>query len=171
MLQYYNFYCQQRNPAFDFNHLMRSQRGMQEYFVSSYSRHELERLEWYRFNQATIRADLYSDDIEPGERGERSAKDRVILPSSFIGGPRWYSVTYQDTLAIAKVHGVPSLFITVTCNPEWEEIVGSLLQGQKAVDRPDVCARVFRLKLDAIMKDIVDGALGQINGHCYTIGK
>jgi len=169
MNQYYTFYCQQRNPLRDFNMIMRSQRLMQEYFVSSYARYELERLDYFRFNQSVIRADLYTDDIEPGDRG--AAGERIILPSSFIGGPRWYSVTYQDTLAIAKVHGPPSLFITVTCNPLWEEIAGSLLQGQKAVDRPDICVRVFRLKLDAIMKDIVDGALGVINGYCYTIGK
>ena len=167
MNEFYNYHCQQRHPDHDFNLLFRSHRLMQEYFVSSYARVELKRLEWFRFNQKTLRADLYTDDVETGARHDT---EKVILPSGFIGGPRWYSVTYQDTLAIAKVHGAPSLFITVTCNPEWPEIVSSLLPGQRAVDRPDICARVFRCKLIAIMQDIVEGALGTINGHCYTIG-
>jgi hypothetical protein len=100
MNEFYKYHCQQRHHDDDFNMLFRSQRLMQEYFVSSYARVELKRLEWFRFNQKTLRADLYTDDVETGAKNDAK---KVILPSGFIGGPRWYSVTYQDTLAIAEV--------------------------------------------------------------------
>jgi hypothetical protein len=50
---------------------------------------------------------------------------------------------YQDAMAIVAHEGTPSLFITMTCNPEWPEIQSELLPGQKWPDRPDLVARVF----------------------------
>ncbi|KAL8137863.1 hypothetical protein V2J09_003864 [Rumex salicifolius] len=47
---------------------------------------------------------------------------RVILPSSFIGGPRYMMQNYQDAMEIYKHHGYPDLFVTFTCNPKWYEI-------------------------------------------------
>src|ERR1700761_1997770 len=50
--------------------------------------------------------------------------------------------------------GKPDLFITMTCNPYWPEITRELLPGQLAEDRPDIVARVFKLKFDEFLKDI-----------------
>ena len=52
---------------------------------------------------------------------------------------------YQDGMAIVRSLGKPSLFVTVTCKPAWEEVTRTLLPGQRPEDRPDVVARVFRL--------------------------
>jgi len=49
------------------------------------------------------------------------------------------------------------LWITVTCNPLWEEIQGALLPGQTAADRPDLTSRVFKQKLNAILEGIRSG--------------
>jgi hypothetical protein len=84
---------------------------------------------------------------------------------------------YQDAMAIVCVYGRPDLFITVTCNPYWPEITRELLFGQQAFDRPDICARVFRLKFKAIMYDINKGKIfGTVvadihlkNKRCHTI--
>ena len=46
---------------------------------------------------------------------------------------------------VGKV-GCPDLFITMTCNPSWPDIRDNLKPGQSYVDRPDLVARVFRLK-------------------------
>lgn len=43
--------------------------------------------------------------------------------------------------------GIPDLFITFTCNSDWKEIKENLRPGQRALDRPDLCALVFKAKL------------------------
>ena len=41
----------------------------------------------------------------------------------------------------------------------WPEIQDSLEDGEVAFDRPDLCARVFRAKLTALMDMLVKGNL------------
>ncbi|XP_053101906.1 uncharacterized protein LOC128323208 [Hemicordylus capensis] len=77
-----------------------------------------------------------------------------ILPSSFAGSPRNMLQNYQDAMAIVRKYGKPDLFITMTCNPKWEEIVENLEHGQTAAARPDLVARVFHLKLRSLIDDI-----------------
>ena len=61
---------------------------------------------------------------------------------------------YQDTIALSTKFGRPDLFTTFTCNPKWKEIQENLLPGEQASERPDLIARVFNLKLRALLKDI-----------------
>ena len=63
---------------------------------------------------------------------------------------------YQDSMAIVRKFGKPDLFITMTCNPKWLEIRRELLPGQQACDRPDLTSRIFRAKLNSLMKDIME---------------
>lgn len=65
---------------------------------------------------------------------------RVILPSSFTGGPRDMKALYQDAMARVRKHGKPDLFITFTCNPHWKEIREAILNLQPN-DRPDIISR------------------------------
>ena len=53
----------------------------------------------------------------------------------------------QDAMAYVRKYGCPSLFVTVTTNPNWPEISNLLCHGQHSHDRPDVVVRVFKLKL------------------------
>ena len=78
----------------------------------------------------------------------------AVLSSSYIGSHRCYKQAFHDAIETCCEHGRPDLFITVTCNPKWEEITRMLRPGQSAKDRPDLCARVFRTKLNEIMDDI-----------------
>jgi len=41
--------------------------------------------------------------------------------------------------------------------------------GQTTVDRPDLVARVFHAKQQALLKKIHDGCFGQVAGIVYTI--
>ena len=41
----------------------------------------------------------------------------VILPSTFIGSPRYMLELYHDSMTIVRNYGKPDLFITMTCNP------------------------------------------------------
>uniref|UniRef100_A0AC35GIV3 Helitron helicase-like domain-containing protein n=1 Tax=Panagrolaimus sp. PS1159 TaxID=55785 RepID=A0AC35GIV3_9BILA len=73
---------------------------------------------------------------------------------------------YQDAMAIVRRFGKPDLFITMTCNPNWTEIVENLLPE----DRPDLIARVFKQKKDYLIHVISkEGYFGKCKAHVYTI--
>jgi hypothetical protein len=58
----------------------------------------------------------------------------------------------------------------MTANPKWPEIVQALRPGENAVDRPDLVARVFKLKLEELLRDLVDeGVLGKHRAHTYVV--
>ena len=77
---------------------------------------------------------------------------------------------YQDAMSIIRAYGKPDLFITFTCNPKWPEIISSLLNNQTPSDRPDLCARVFNIKLQALQYDLFHGyVLGKVASHIHVI--
>ena len=53
----------------------------------------------------------------------------MILPASYIGGPRNMRQNFQDSMAVVRDKGKPDLFITMTCNPNWKEIKDQLLRS------------------------------------------
>ena len=76
----------------------------------------------------------------------------------------------QNAMAITRVLGKPSLFITFTANPHWPEIQRHLLHGQRPDSRPDLIAKVFKLKLDALLIDLKEKHIfGKCIGCVYTI--
>lgn len=111
-----------------------------------YCKIEEARLKYIRHNQPRLRAELYAP--------VNGAQAQVILPSTFVGGPRYMAEHYQDAMAIVRKHSKPDLFLTITCNPRWPEITENLLPGQSPNDRPDLICRVFKLKLKEFMKDL-----------------
>ena len=95
---------------------------------------------------------------------------RVILPSSYLGGARFIGQCYQDSMAIVRQFGRPSLFITFTANPKWDEITRELLPGQQATDRPDLVARVFHMKVNHLLHDLKRKQIfGRYQGSVWTI--
>uniref|UniRef100_A0A914Z2E1 Helitron helicase-like domain-containing protein n=1 Tax=Panagrolaimus superbus TaxID=310955 RepID=A0A914Z2E1_9BILA len=77
---------------------------------------------------------------------------------------------YQDAMAIVRRFGKPDLFITMTCNPNWKEILENLLEGQTPADRPDLVARVFKQKKDYLINLISkEGYFGKCKAYVYTI--
>jgi hypothetical protein len=64
------------------------------------------------------------------------------------------------------------LIYLFTCNPKWVEIVSNLRKGEKVPDRPDLTARVFKLKLKNLLSDIIDKKIfGQVTAYCYSISE
>jgi len=115
------------------------------------------KLSWIRSHQANIRADLYNgltDALEVADMDLGRIGKKVVLPSSYVGGDRFMQQLYQDSIAIVRHFGKPSLFITFTANPKWVEIANELLPGQNAGDRPDLVARVFNLKVRDLLDQI-----------------
>ena len=111
------------------------------------------RLLWFREHQKEIRADTYKIVRDALNNGDDLSDIgiRIILPSSFIGSPRYMHNLIQNGLAFVRRYGKPSLFITMTCNPNWPEITACLFPGQQPLDRPDVVARVFSIKHSLFM--------------------
>ena len=57
-------------------------------------------------------------------------------------------------MAIIRKYGRPSIFITFTANPRWDEITRELLPGQTAIDRPNLVAHVFYIKIAHLLYDL-----------------
>jgi hypothetical protein len=55
----------------------------------------------------------------------------VVFPASFADSPRYMNQLYQDSMALVRKFGKPDLFITMTCNPNWPEILHELRPGRK----------------------------------------
>jgi hypothetical protein len=110
-----------------------------------------------------------TDAVDAGVRPEDMGI-QVILPSSFAGSPRAMQQLLQDAMGIVCVLGNPSYFVTMTCNPKWKEIQDELYPGQTASDRPDLVARVFKMKLAALLDDIRKNKIfGEVSGRVHTI--
>jgi hypothetical protein len=94
---------------------------------------------------------------EPHSRGHiqeniQTPEDgKVFLSSSLHGSPRHLRKLANEALCVVSELGVPTLFITATCNPKWDEIQSQLLQGQTAFDRPDICNMVSDCQYGAIL--------------------
>ena len=117
---------------------------------------EAQKLRWQATHQKEIRAELYqhlADAVsayDPNSGEPLQAGKRIVLASSFTGGPRDQHQRYQDAMAVVRKKGKPSLFVTMTCNPKWVEITRNLGPGELAENRPDIVARVFKLKLNEL---------------------
>ncbi|XP_074341884.1 uncharacterized protein LOC141679280 [Apium graveolens] len=98
----------------------------QQYVVDTFSTIEQARLWWFRTNQTTLRSELYMQQ------------------------------NFQDAIAVFRHIGHPDIFLTMTTNPLWDEVIQmmKLLPHCLPQNSPDVMARVFRLKLDQLIDDI-----------------
>jgi hypothetical protein len=66
-------------------------------------------------------------------------------------------------MAIVRQYGKPDLFITMTYNPKWEEIVSALKPGEIANDHPDLVTRVFVGKLQHLLDELLKkGIFGEV---------
>jgi len=111
-----------------------------QYVVDMYAKMEQQRLNFIRFNRKALRAEVYSglaDAIRLDDNDMSSVGKCVILPSSFVGGPRFMAQLFQDAMNLVRRFGKPDLFITFTCNPAWPEIADELLVNQRPSDRLD----------------------------------
>jgi hypothetical protein len=90
----------------------------------------------------------------------------TFLPASVPGSPACQRALVEDGLAVVRRHGMPTLFITITCNPYWPEIMEALHPGQSAFDRPDIVARVFQLKLRILTDGLRDGSYFGVDRRC-----
>jgi hypothetical protein len=102
-------------------------------------------------------------------RGEKVGK-RTVLSSSFIGGPRDMRRRYMDAMALVRKFGKPDIFLTMTCNPNWDEIRRELLRGQTPQDHPDLVVRVFHAKLQELKHRLTKrDILSKVRAYVYVV--
>ena len=92
----------------------------------------------------------------------------TVLPPTIYGSPRWYAKEFQVAMALVRVKGKPDFFLTFTCSPNWPEIKGSIFEGQQTHQTPDIIARVFHMKVEALLTDILKY---DILGHVKAFNK
>jgi hypothetical protein len=79
---------------------------------------------------------------------------QIILLASFPGSPRFMMQVYQDAMAIVRSKGISDVFLTFTCNPNWQKIVMELEANQTALDHLDLVTHVFQMKVKALLKGV-----------------
>jgi hypothetical protein len=129
-------------------------------------------LDFIRNNQDIVRADLYQslvDDYRTAVEEANEVGKRTVLSPTFIGGPRDMRRQYMDAMALVQKYGKPDIFLTMTCNPNWDEIKNELYPGQCTQDRPDLVARVFRVKLEELRRRLLyKDILGKVKAYVYV---
>ncbi|PWZ55973.1 hypothetical protein Zm00014a_031513 [Zea mays] len=169
-----DYYCYkfQIRPGV-FNPILHGKRLFQQFMVDTYIKIESSHLDFIRKNQDRLRADLYQglvDSMLDGDvRGEKVGK-RTVLSPSFIGGPRDMRRRYMDAMALVRKFGKPDIFLTMTCNPNWDEIRRELLPGRTLQDRPDLVVRVFHAKLQELKHRLTkQDILDKVRAYVYVV--
>jgi hypothetical protein len=158
----------------EFSTILHGCRLFQTYLVDMFACIDQQRLHFIRTQQRRLRVTLLNvmedaltmndDHVDLNQIGQR-----IILPSSYIGGPRDMHQRYLDGMAIARHFKKIDIFLTMTANPNWPEIKRELLPGQTVADRPDLVTRLFQLKRKALMAAILKGGIfGPCAAHVYA---
>lgn len=149
-----------------FNPILFGKWFFQQFAINTYIKIENLRLDDIHNNQDDLRADLYQglvDSLQAGEARANSIGKHTILATSFIRGPR-------DAMALVRKYGKPDIFLTTTCNPNWDEIKNELYPGQIAQDRPDLVVRVFWAKREELKKRLMKkDILRKVRAYVYVV--
>ncbi|KAL3070174.1 hypothetical protein niasHT_039367 [Heterodera trifolii] len=158
----------------EFNPILYGGKLFQQYCVDEYVKIEGDRMDWIRYNQKKICAEAYKnvDNMLMRRAQERGLPlgRKVILPQIVTNSPRYVEKHFQDAMAVVRRFGKPDMFLTMTCNPKWEEISDNLFHEQTSSDRPDLVVRVFNLKVKAIMIEIAKKKIfGEVIAWMYPV--
>ncbi|GJZ83147.1 DNA helicase [Tanacetum coccineum] len=173
MNMYYSYQIHDRLNHY--NLLLHGGKLFQQYVVTAYCAIEQTRLDFIRQKQDDIRSEYLSSIYDAILRGDRDGSDlglRAVLTASFTGSPRYMYAHYLDALAICRVHGSLSFFITFTCNTKWPEIEEFIKPYPQltVADRADIIDRVFEKKVHDYIDFVRDSnTFGPVTGVLYTI--
>ncbi|XP_076030510.1 uncharacterized protein LOC143018816 [Oratosquilla oratoria] len=168
-LMYYSALYMEREGIF--NHITKCRRLFQQFVVDNYVKIESSRLCYFEHQHSGMRkerADVLSSADKSG------VGQRIVLSPSFVGGPRYMKERQQDALAYVTAYGSPDYFITFTMNPRWPEVLEVVKKfggpGTQGADRPDLMSRIFKLKLDSLMDDLIHKkAFGAVKAYLYSV--
>ena len=87
----------------------------------------------------------------------KTAGKRCSIPASVRGSPAYRREKVDMGMAHVYRYGSPTLFLTITANPYWREIVDNLEIGHSWYDDPFLVNLVFYEKLNRLISDIKAG--------------
>ena len=118
-----HFYAHRLMVRGGVSHLHQCRDLFQQYLVDMFVKMESERLNYIRFHQKELRVDSYIHlmDAINNDAGLDQRSQLVILPSSFVGGPRYMHEKTQEAMTYVRIFGRPHLLVRFTCNPKWPE--------------------------------------------------
>lgn len=147
-----------RAPTF----VQRCERLALEYYCDLYAQYEARLAAFHQlprqqslYRGASFRA--MHDQFQRDGVGNAHMEDvgrPMVLPSSFVGSPRYYYQLYLDAMALPLRYHKPDLFVTITCNPYWPEVTRAIPVGSHWRYHPDIVGRVFMLKFASILQEI-----------------
>ena len=95
-------------------------------------------LHYFKTHQNRIHAEKYNQLQDQKDAGNVERSRRVmILPASYNGSDQWYVKKYQNAMAIVRVKGKPTFFITMIMDVKCHEVMDLLIPGESPYDRPD----------------------------------
>ena len=154
------------------NYIFLAEDLLQQLYVDEYERAEFARLRWHRLNQRKLKAEKYGRLFRLRSLGVGSGNmgQDIILPATSTGSDRWYSKQYRNAMALVRVLGKPTLFLTCTLDTGCTEVKTYLRDGQQCYDRPDLLNRVFNAKYTDIIHDITKrNIFGKCNGYVSSV--
>ena len=89
----------------EYSSLHLSGRLFQQYMADQWAKVDQDNLRYIRNNQQQIRADLYNRLADALAADDIRNAVRIVLPSSFIGGPRNKQQLYRDAMAVVAEKG------------------------------------------------------------------
>ena len=93
--EFISYHLMERKPVY--NPILRGGMLFEEYLVTDFSQVEQQRLNFYRHHQDKLRVDTYNSAMEGLSQGltGKGVGRRVILPTSFTGGPRYMNQMWR----------------------------------------------------------------------------
>ena len=151
-----------------FSLLHSSKKLFLQYLLDAFATVDGNRLHYIEKNNKSLRYETFeglADFVERrsrhevgGSQGEEfyNRAGKTYLPPSFVGSVRHQKQNFNDAMVQTAHTGKPDLFITMTANSSWPEIDRFMQsEGHDKQFRPDIEARVFKIKLDQLLKVIV----------------
>jgi hypothetical protein len=79
-------------------------------------------------------------------------------------------ILLKDAMAMVAKFGRPDLFLTITSNPKWLDLINNIPEYDDINFRPDLIARIFKLYLAELLIDIKDRHIfGVAVAHIHVV--
>ena len=174
MREYYVYYLHERHKTIHEDYIFHFQSLFQQWVLDGCLRIDSSRLEYYKSHQKKITREKLSEALkalgttDTGIQLKAKVGMTYLMPSTFQGSYAHLQNRFQDILAVSRYLGKPDLFITFTCNPDWDEIKSAIKPelGETAYHRPDICVRVFYEKMKLFAKLVCEE---EIFGPCAAL--
>uniref|UniRef100_A0A914QBC3 Ubiquitin-like protease family profile domain-containing protein n=1 Tax=Panagrolaimus davidi TaxID=227884 RepID=A0A914QBC3_9BILA len=136
--EYYAFKINERcEEVYGFNPILYGGKLFLQYLCDAWAKVEGSRLRYLTVNQKKLKVASYKDVQEhlnqQAAKLGRAPGSVKILPSTFYGGPRYLRELCSDAISMVDEFGKPTALVTMTVNPEDEDIIMNIYKVKVAL--------------------------------------